>query len=105
MGVSADARERAADKIERLTRQPRDLVCFWRAVTELVSPVVPHFWAPCFFTVDPASLLITSHFHEGLDEFPPEALVAEYYGDDVHKLADVITSGVGDLHPARDNRW
>ena len=43
-----------------------------------------------FFTLDPASLLVTSHFHEGLDKFPAEALAQEYYGDDVHKLVDIV---------------
>jgi hypothetical protein len=61
--VTASARERALEKVARLARQPRDLVSFWTL---------------CWYTLDPASLLITSHFHEGLPEFPAEWLVNEW---------------------------
>jgi hypothetical protein len=56
----------------------------------------------CCYTLDPASLLITSHFQAGLAEFPVEWLGAEYYGDDVNKLADVARSdtGISTLHEA-----
>lgn len=58
-------------------------------------------------------MLVTSHFHEGLDEFPAEALAAEYYGDDVHQLVDVVRSqdGISTLHevtggdPTSSPRW
>lgn len=111
--MSSDVRTRAADKVARLVGQPTDLVTLWRSCTEVISTVVPHFWAPCFFTLDPASLLVTSHFHEGLDQFPPEALASEYYGDDVHKLVDVVRtpSGVSTIHeatggdPSKSRRW
>lgn len=111
--MSSDVRTRAVDKVARLAGQPTDLVTFWRSCTEVISTVVPHYWAPCFFTLDPASLLVTSHFHEGLDEFPPDALTSEYYGEDVHKLVDVVRmpSGVSTLHeatggdPSGSSRW
>ena len=74
----SDARSRAVDKVARLASESTDLVSFWRASTDVVTPVLPHWWAPCFFTLDPASTLVTSHFHEGLDEFPADALAAEY---------------------------
>ena len=67
----SDVRTRAIDKVASLADRSTDLVTFWRSCTEVISTVVPHYWAPCFFTFDPASLLVTSHFHEGLDEFPP----------------------------------
>lgn len=111
--MSSDARPRAAEKVARLAAEPRDLVSFWRAATDVVAPVLPHWWTPCFFTLDPASTLVTSHFHEGLDEFPAEALAAEYYGDDVHQLVDVVRSqdGISTLHevtggdPTSSPRW
>jgi hypothetical protein len=64
--------------------------------------VVPYFWTPCWYTLDPASLLITSHFHHGLAEFPAEWLAAEYYAEDVNKIVDVATSasGISTLHEA-----
>lgn len=100
--VKAEPAERAVDAIAALASAPGDLTSFWRACTEVIARVVPHYWTPCYFTLDPASLLITSHFHEGLDEFPHDALAAEYYGDDVNKLVDVVRSptGISTLHEA-----
>ena len=79
----------------------------------MLAGTVPHFWAPCWYTLDPASLLVTSHFQEGLSEFPAEFLVSEYYEEDVHQLADVARSdrGISTLYeatggdPASSARW
>lgn len=108
-----DIRQKARDKIARLSGQGLDLVSFWRACTEPLADAIPHYWAPCWFTLDPASLLITSHFDEGIPEIPPDWLEAEYFGNDVHKLADVALSGRGlsTLHeatggdPSGSPRW
>jgi DNA-binding CsgD family transcriptional regulator len=96
------ARERAPDRIAALAGRGRDLVTFWRGATEVLRSAVPFYETPCWYTLDPASLLVTSHFHEGLDELPPEWLAHEYYEDDVNKLADVARSrrGVSTLHEA-----
>jgi DNA-binding CsgD family transcriptional regulator len=100
--MSADARRRAGDKVARLARQGLDLVRFWRASTEALASAVPHDFAPCWFTLDPASLLVTSHFDEGVPELPAQWLIHEYYQDDVNKLADVARSqrGISTLHEA-----
>lgn len=90
-----------------------DLVGFWRACTPVLAEAVPHYHAPCWHTLDPASLLITSHFDEGIPEVPAEWLAAEYLEDDVNKLADVARSerGVQTLHevtggdPSNSPRW
>jgi DNA-binding CsgD family transcriptional regulator len=111
--VSSDARQRASDRIARLARQGLDLVGFWRASTQVLAPAVPHHGAPCWFTLDPASLLVTSHFDEGVPELPPQWALNEYYQDDVNKLADVARSrrGISTLHeatggdPASSPRW
>ena len=111
--MSADATQRASDRLARLAGQGLDLVSFWRASTEVLASAVPHYWAPCWFTLDPASLLVTSHFDEGIPELPPQWLLAEYYQDDVNKLADVARSkrGISTLHeatggdPASSPRW
>lgn len=103
----------AADKILRLSNRGLDVVAFWRACTPVLADAVPHYLAPCHFTLDPASRLVTSHFQEGLPEFPPEWLAEEYAGDDVNKLVDVaqLPSGISTLHeatdgePARSPRW
>lgn len=60
------------------------------------------YLTPCFYTVDPASLLATSHYHDGLPEIPHEWLAIEYSDEDFNKMADVARSerGVGTLHEA-----
>ena len=111
--MGADAKQRARDRIARLAGQGLDLVSFWRAATEAVAGAVPHYWAPCWYTLDPASLLVTSHFDEGIPELPPQWLIHEYYEDNVNKLADVARSrrGIQTLHevtggdPASSPRW
>jgi DNA-binding CsgD family transcriptional regulator len=106
-------RERASDKLAKLSCRGLDLVSFWRQATDVVATAVHYYEAPCWYTFDPASLLVTSHFHEGLPEIPREWLATEYYEDDVYKLADVARSsdGVRSLYeatggqPARSRRW
>ena len=100
--MSTDAQQRARDKIVRLTGQGLDLVSLWRACAEPLATAVPHYWAPCWYTLDPASLLVTSHFDEGIPELPPEWLEHEYLVDDVHKLKDIARSvpGISTLHEA-----
>ncbi|MFF2395301.1 LuxR C-terminal-related transcriptional regulator [Nocardia sp. NPDC058114] len=110
--MSTDARQRAADKIGRLCREPHDLVSLWQETTEVLATAVPHYWTPCWYTLDPASLLMTSHFHLGLAEFPPQWLAAEY-GEERHGIVDVVRSatGLSTLHetvggdPSKSERW
>ena len=111
--MTSYARERAHDRIAALAGQGLDLVSFWREATEIIEPVVPHYMGPCWYTLDPASLLITSHFNDQMPMLPPESLALEYYEDDVNKLADVARSpsGVSTLHeatggdPSSSPRW
>jgi len=106
-------RDLAIDKIARMSARPHDLVSFWQEATEVIGAVLPYYWTPCWYTLDPASLLITSHYHEGLAEFPAEWLAAEYYEDDVNKIAGIALSGTGisTLHeatggdPSTSPRW
>ena len=107
------AADRIADRIAELCTRPSDLITLWQASTDVLGQAVPHYWSPCCYTLDPASLLITSHFQTGLEEFPAEWLTAEYYGDDVNKLAEVARSetGITTLHeatggdPTNSPRW
>ena len=86
---------------------------FWQESTDVLKSSIPYYWTPCWYTLDPASLLITSHFHDGLPEFPAEWLVNEYYGEDVNTLVEVARSptGISTLHeatdgdPSRSWRW
>jgi DNA-binding CsgD family transcriptional regulator len=100
MGVIAN--ERAQDRIAELSRRGYDLVTFWQECTEVLEAAVPHYDKPCWYTLDPASLLITSHYHEGLPEYPLKMLRHEYYGDDVNQISKVVRSeaGVSTLHEA-----
>jgi DNA-binding CsgD family transcriptional regulator len=106
-------RRRAALKIIRLSRQGLDAVSLWRACTPVLAEAVPHYQTPCCYTVDPASRLITSHFQEGMIEFPAEWAAEEYATDDVNHIADVARSaaGISTLHqatngdPSRSPRW
>ncbi len=110
MAVSAT---RALDKIERLSEEPRSLVTFWTEAADVLDQVVPHFGFPCWYTLDPASLLITSHYNPEMPELPRESLAEEYYGDDVNQIVDVARSstGVSTLHdatggdPSSSPRW
>lgn len=111
--MSADSLERAADKIVRLSGGPRDVVTFWQDVTEVLVTAVPHYWTPCWYTLDPASLLLTSHFHLGLAEFPAQWLREEYATPGENRIVDVVRSpaGIGTLHeatggdPSGSERW
>jgi DNA-binding CsgD family transcriptional regulator len=111
--VDGDQRQRALDKLERLSSQAADLATLWEGTTEVLADAVPFYWTPCFYTLDPASLLVTSHVHYGLEEFPREWLEQEYDGKDVHSLIDVALSptGVSTLHevtggdPRSTRRW
>ena len=105
--------DRAVERITRIAAEPTDLVALWEATTEVLARAVPHYMAPCWYTLDPASLLITSHYQRDLDRLPPEWLTDEYYADDVHKLVEIARSdaGISTLHeatggdPASSPRW
>jgi DNA-binding CsgD family transcriptional regulator len=107
------ARERARQRIAALPAAGLDLVALWGEAQEVIAPLVPHYMGLCWFTLDPASLLITSHHNESMPELPPDALALEYYEDDVHTLAGVARSprGVSTLHeaaggdPSASPRW
>ena len=90
------------DRIAELAGCGHDLDTFWRECTEVIVPAVPFYLTPCFYTLDPASLLATSHYHDGLPEIPHEWLAVEYHEDDFNKMADVARSarGVATLHEA-----
>jgi DNA-binding CsgD family transcriptional regulator len=100
--MGALTKERARDRIAVLAQRGYDLVTFWQESTEVLDAAISHYDKPCWYTLDPASLLITSHYHDGLPEYPTKMLRHEYYGDDVNQIADVVRSeaGVSTLHEA-----
>jgi DNA-binding CsgD family transcriptional regulator len=102
--MRAYTKERAGERISELAGRGLDLVTLWQEATEVLRATVPHFMSPCWFTLDPVSLLITSHYQKEIVEIPPEWLAHEYYEDDFHKMADVARSerGVSTIHEATD---
>jgi DNA-binding CsgD family transcriptional regulator len=100
--MSGYAMERSRETIVRLGEQGLDLPTFWQEASAVLARVVPHFSTPCWWTLDPASLLVTSHYQTEIVELPPEMLAHEYFADDVHKLAGVARSerGISTLHEA-----
>ncbi|MDQ3572787.1 MAG: helix-turn-helix transcriptional regulator [Actinomycetota bacterium] len=111
--MKAHAKERAVERVADLSGRGMDVISFWREATDVIRPALPHYFSPCWYTLDPASLLITSHYQEELDEFPKEFLAHEYLEEDVNKLADVARSerGISTLHeatggdPSASRRW
>jgi hypothetical protein len=89
------AKKRAADRIEALAARGLDLPTFWCESTEALAPAVAHYMSPCWYTLDPASLLVTSHYQAELDEIPSEWLAHEYYEEDFHDIAGVARSERG----------
>ncbi len=113
IGMNERAINQAREKIAQLAGQNLDLVTFWQASTEALRHAVPHYLSPCWYTLDPASLLVTSHYQTELPQLPPEWLAHEYYEDDVHKISDIARSarGMSTLHevtggdPSRSPAW
>ncbi len=81
------ARVLAVDKLDRLARTSTDTVAFWKDATEVLHGLVPYDFHPCWFTIDPTTLLVTGHLNEGLDGTPPEIAQAWYAEDDVNSPA------------------
>jgi GAF domain-containing protein len=100
--MSGYAQERALDRIVRLARRHQDLATFWRESSAVINSTIPNYQGPCWFTMDPASLLVTSHFNDYMPHIPSDWWAQQYYQDDVNKLADVArsSSGISTLHEA-----
>lgn len=79
-----------------------DLVTFWEEASEVMRRAVPHYMAPCWYTLDPMSLLVTSHYQTGIPQIPVEWFAHEYYADDVHKFSTIARSerGFSTIHEA-----
>jgi DNA-binding CsgD family transcriptional regulator len=111
--MSEDAKQRARDRLVWLAVQGHDLVTFWQAAGEALARAVPHYMGPCWYTLDPASLLITSHYNPVMPSLPPEWLAHEYFEDDFQRLSTVVRSerGLSTIHeatggdPSRSSGW
>lgn len=98
--MGAVTRERAVERITDLAARGLDLVSFWREASAVIQAAVPHDGGTCWYTLDPASLLVTSHYNDQMPELEHEWLADEYLQDDFVKLADVARSerGATTLH-------
>lgn len=111
--VSEDRRQVALTKLDRLARAGHDTVRFWQESTEVLRPVVPFGFEPCWFTVDPEHLVITGHFNSGLAETPTEIVRSQYVEDDVNSFTELAArpvpaaTVVDETHgdPAASWRW
>lgn len=108
------AMQRGVDRMADIAARGHDVVTLWREADEVIAPLVPNAMGPCCYTLDPASLLITSHFNPAMHyELPEQMLRGEYYDEDVHDLASVARSpaGVSTIHdaaggdPSASPRW
>ena len=112
-GMTAEVRERAAGHIRQVAGRGLDVAAFWRECNDVLATAVPHYLAPCWFTFDPVSLLVTSHYDPVIPELDGAFLTHEYGQDDVLKMADVARepSGVATIHeatggdPSRSPGW
>lgn len=112
--------DRAHQEVVRLAHQGLDLFTFLHRTEEQLRRTVDYHGAACFFTIDPATLLITGHINEdlALDDERRRAVnlgVAnnEYRADDYNKFSLLARSAapVGSLaaatggHPERSLRY
>ncbi len=111
--VAEDRRRLALTKLDRLARAGHDTVRFWQESTEVLRPVVPFDFHPCWFTVDPEHLVLTGHFNSGLSETPAEIVRSQYVEDDVNAFTELAARRLpaatvhGETHgdPATSWRW
>jgi hypothetical protein len=108
------AKERAVERVARAAASGLDLLGFWTEARGVLASAIPHHITPCWYTLDPASLLVTGHYDHGMiSELPPQWLAHEYAAEDCHKLADVVQgpAALSTLHdatggdPSRSPRW
>lgn len=103
--MSGYARERACDRIRRLSHAGLDVACFLDEASAALALAVPngtdHLKFPYWYTLDPESRLITSDYGgEGCDLDTSAVMRWEYVEDDFNKYDEVIwhPRGVQTLH-------
>ena len=107
--ASVDGVER---ELVRLGGHGLDTASWCRAADELLDRVVG-FDGSCWHTIDPATVLITSHLTLNLPSGFPLLAANEYLAEDVNKFADLaaaphkvgVLSQATDGQPQRSLRW
>ena len=79
-------RERRRQEIVRLCHAGHDLATLFQEMGRVLRRAIP-FDAACFHTMDPATLLETSHVVENLPVENPLATEIEYLHDDYNQFA------------------
>ncbi|HXH83722.1 MAG TPA: helix-turn-helix transcriptional regulator [Candidatus Tectomicrobia bacterium] len=83
--MDAQAASRVRREIARLSHAGLDLAAFFRDAGRILRKAVP-FEAACWHTLDPATLLETSHLVENLPLENPRAAEIEYLYDDYNQF-------------------
>lgn len=106
--------DRGLERIGDVAGRGSDLTSLWHDVNEIVAALIPLRIGLCCYSLDPASLLMTSHVNPGMRyPLPDESLRIEYATDDVHDMATVARSpsGMSTIHdaaagdPSASPRW
>jgi DNA-binding CsgD family transcriptional regulator len=87
--------EGARERIAWLASQGLDVATFFHEAQQSVVAVVPSSMPPCWSTLDPASLLITSSQDDEGAEIPQDALAWEYLDGDAMTTVGVARSAAG----------
>ncbi|HXF71352.1 MAG TPA: LuxR C-terminal-related transcriptional regulator [Actinomycetota bacterium] len=82
--MRTSAAERASQEIARLAGRGHDVATFLDHAQEAVESVVPTMGLPYWFTLDPATVLITSIYGHGCEVPTDVMLQAEYLAGDEH---------------------
>ena len=104
--------DRVERELVRLGGHGLDTASWCRAADELLDGVVG-FDGSCWHTIDPATVLITSHLTLNLPSGFPLLAANEYLAEDVNKFADLaaapdkvgVLSQATDGQPQRSLRW
>jgi DNA-binding CsgD family transcriptional regulator len=104
--------DRVERELVRLGGHGLDTATWCRAADELLDRVVG-FDGSCWHTIDPATVLITSHLTLNLPSGFPLLAANEYLAEDVNKFADLaaaphkvgVLSQATDGQPQRSLRW
>src|SRR3712207_70303 len=96
--MRADAAVRAREAIARLAMAGLGVAPFWHAATAQLRRIVPVDLYPCWFSLDPGSMLVTGHFNPVvpvLDEEIPitlDHLDQQYADPDRARTAPAVTT-------------
>lgn len=89
--VGTQLKQEKLDALHRLSHAGRDLQSLFAEVMPLLKQVIP-FDAACWHTLDPATLLETSHLTLNLPVENPVATEIEYLENDYNQFATLVRS-------------